>query len=83
MSYKVKTNLLKQTNKLPLEAKEVYKSAFNSAEKFYSNPKKREDINESKETVASKVAWSALKKKFKKVNDKWIKNNYFLFLLNG
>lgn len=73
MPYKIKLSLPKQTNKLPPEAKGVYKEAFNDAERFYSEPKKRDNKKESQETVAAKVAWSAVKKKFKKVNDKWVK----------
>ncbi len=63
----VKTNL-------PRHAKEIYKESFNSALKQYKDPKNRRNPKEDSETIAHQVAWSAVKKEYKKDNDgKWVK----------
>lgn len=49
-------------NNLPKKAQEIYKNAFNSADKQYKDEK-----------TAHKVAWSAVKKEYKKKGDKWVK----------
>ncbi|WP_078379259.1 ChaB family protein [Sutcliffiella halmapala] len=47
---------------LPKHAQEIYKEAFNSASEQYE-----------KEETAHKVAWSAVKNKYKKnENDNWV-----------
>jgi cation transport regulator len=58
---------------LPGEAERIYKEAFNNAEKQYRDPQNRRDPEESKDAVAAKVAWSAVKRKFKKQGDTWVK----------
>lgn len=68
MPYRRKNDLPKTLNKLPTEAKEIYSKAFNNAEKFYAK-------NKDKDLIAAKVAWSAVKRKFRKVRDSWVKNN--------
>ena len=63
MSYKEFTDLPESVREhLPKHAQEVYKSAFNSAEKQYGD-----------ESTAHKVAWSAVENKYEK-NDKgnWV-----------
>lgn len=50
---------------LPKHAKEIYVSAFNNS--YATTCKKRSDRDE----CAAKIAWSAVKKKYKKVGDKW------------
>lgn len=42
-------------------ARDIYKEAYNSAYDQYDTPKERRD-NASREGVAHKVAWSAVKK---------------------
>ena len=50
---------------LPKHAMEIYKEAFNSASKEYNQEK-----------TAHKVAWSAVKEKYKKNdNDDWVKKD--------
>jgi len=56
------------TNVLPKHAQDVYKEAFNSAYEEYKNPKERAG-DDSRETVAHKVAWSAVKKIYEKGTD--------------
>lgn len=50
---------------LPKHAQEIYKEAYNHAWDEYADPKDRRD-DESQEAVASKVAWSAVKKSYEK-----------------
>lgn len=58
-------------NVLPSHAQDIYKEAFNSAYDEYKDPKDRRG-HEDRETVAHKVAWAAVKKKYEKSDDgKW------------
>lgn len=47
---------------LPKKAQEIYKEAFNNADKKYKD-----------EVTAHKVAWSAVKKEYKKKEGRWVK----------
>ena len=47
---------------LPKRAQEIYRKAFNNADEKYKN-----------EVTAHKVAWSAVKREYKKKGDKWVK----------
>ena len=63
-------------DELPAHAQEIFKEAHSSALEQYKNPdKRRGGKKESTEEVAHKVAWSAVKKKYKKDNedDTWVK----------
>ena len=55
-------------NHVPKHAQEIYKKAFNSAWDEYSDKSERRG-NESREEVAHKVAWSAVRKKYSKGDD--------------
>ncbi len=55
---------------LPTHAQEIYLSAFNNAWKQYKNPSKRA-TPESQEAVSHKVAWAAVKKKYRKKGHTW------------
>jgi len=59
---------------LPKEAQKIYMEAFNSAWDMYAKPKKRRNLD-SREVIAHKVAWNAVKKKYKKdeASGKWKK----------
>jgi len=48
-------------NVLPAHAQDIYKEAFNSAYDQYDSPTDRQG-SDSREEVAHKVAWSAVKK---------------------
>ena len=65
----------KRIDELPAHAQEIFKEAHSSALEQYKDPdKRRGGKKESKEEVAHKVAWSAVKKKYqKREDDKWIK----------
>lgn len=58
-------------NVLPAHAQDIYKGAFNSAYDEYKTAAKRRDDADREET-AHRVAWAAVKKKYKKgVDEKW------------
>ncbi|MEW6115302.1 MAG: ChaB family protein [Nitrospirota bacterium] len=52
-------------SKLPGHAKEIYQKAHDKALEEYKSPKKRRG-KESQEATAHKVAWAAMKKKYRK-----------------
>ncbi len=75
MPYKKIEELPKQVRyNLPKGAQTIFMKAFNSAWNQYKNPKKRRG-SESREEVANKVAWSAVKKQYDKdpISDDWKK----------
>lgn len=55
-------------NVLPKHAQDIYKEAFNSAWDEYKDPRDRRG-DASREEVAHRVAWNAVKKKYEKGND--------------
>ena len=57
-------------NVLPQHAQEIYQAAFNNAWNEYKEPQKR-TIKASREEIAHKVAWVAVKKKYVKKGDNW------------
>jgi cation transport regulator len=62
----------KAIDKLPSHAQKIYREAHKNAVKQYSNPSKRRGgKQQSKEQIAHKVAWSAVKKEYKKKGEKW------------
>lgn len=74
MPFKTKEDLPENvTNKLPSHGQTIYMKAFNSAWEQYDTAKERKE-NRSREETAHAVAWSAVKKVYKK--DKlgnWVK----------
>jgi len=73
MPYKTNKNLPKNIRKnLPQGAQTIYRKAFNNAYKQYKTTKKRKGKS-SREETAHKVAWNAVKKSYKKKNDRWVK----------
>ena len=57
-------------NVLPLHAQGIYRAAFSSAWDEYENSEDRQG-DDSREEVAHKVAWSAVKSKYEKKGDQW------------
>ena len=55
---------------LPDQAQEIYKEAFNSAWEQYDDPEDRRG-DQSREETAHKIAWSAVKNEYEKVNGQW------------
>jgi cation transport regulator len=63
----------KAIDTLPSHAQKIYSKAHKNAIKQYESPSKRRGgKRQSKEQVAHKVAWSAVKKEYKKKGDKWV-----------
>jgi cation transport regulator len=62
----------KAIDTLPSHAQEIYKKAHRNALRQYKSPSKRRGVKQqSREQVAHKVAWSAVKKEYKKKGDRW------------
>lgn len=61
---------------LPEHAQKIYMKAYNNAIEEYKDPEKRRGgakVKDSQEIVAHKVAWAAVKKKYKKEEIKgWV-----------
>jgi cation transport regulator len=63
----------KAIDTLPSHARHIYKKAHKNALKQYKSPSKRRGgTHQSREQVAHKVAWSAVKKEYKKKGDRWV-----------
>jgi len=63
----------KAIDTLPSHAQKIYTKAHKNALKQYASPSKRRGgKSQDKEQVAHKVAWSAVKKEYKKKGDKWV-----------
>lgn len=72
MPYKALSDLPDSVrNVLPHKAQEIYQAAYNNAWEEYADEDDRRG-SDSRETVASKVAWSAVKKKFEKTEEGWV-----------
>ena len=64
----------KQIDSLPIHAQHIFKKAHANAVKEYQNPSKRGGgKSQSAEEVAHKAAWAAVKQKYKKQDDEWIR----------
>ena len=73
MPYKNVSDLPDQVrDNLPQHAQEIYKSAFNNAWDEYKDADQRRG-DDSREEVAHKVAWAAVKKEYEKKGDRWVK----------
>lgn len=69
MPYKTIADLPENvTNVLPKHAQEIFKEAFNNAYDEYKAADDRRG-DDSREDVARKVAWAAVKKKYEKGDD--------------
>lgn len=58
-------------NVLPEHGQAIYREAFNHAWDEYRDPDKRRKGGTQEET-AHRVAWAAVKEKYKKQGDRWI-----------
>lgn len=66
----------KAIDTLPSHAQGIYLKAHKNAIRQYTSPSKRRGgKQQSKEQVAHKIAWSAVKKEYKKKGDKWVRKN--------
>jgi len=55
---------------LPKDARKIYLASFNNAWEEYKDAKNRRG-DDTREEVAHKIAWAAVKQKYKKKGDKW------------
>lgn len=69
MPYKTRDKLPENiTNVLPAHAQDIFVEAFNSAwDEYKDSDKRRGDV--SREDVARRVAWNAVKQKYEKGED--------------
>ncbi|WP_203142803.1 ChaB family protein [Marinobacter mangrovi] len=75
MPYHRKDDLPESVRKhLPPHALDIYLKAFNSAWDEYSDPDSRRG-DESREAVAHKVAWAAVKQQYLKEGDRWVRRS--------
>jgi len=64
----------KQIDSLPEHGQHIFKKAHANAVKQYQNPaKRRGGKSQSAEEVAHKAAWAAVKQKYKKQGNEWIR----------
>jgi cation transport regulator len=64
----------KAIDSLPEHAQHIFKKAHANAVKQYKNPEKRRGGRiQTAEEVAHKTAWAAVKQKYKKQGDKWVR----------
>lgn len=56
---------------LPKHAQEIFQKAYNSAWDQYADPEQRRG-DDSREEVAHKVAWAAVKEKYHKQGERWV-----------
>ena len=70
---KISDRTEKQIDKLPTHAQEIFKEAHKNALNQYNDPKKRKGGKNESQEVTHKVAWSAVKRAYKKHGDKWVK----------
>jgi cation transport regulator len=61
-------------NNLPKHAREIYMEAYNNAWDEYKSPEDRRG-DASREETAHRVAWAAVKKKYEKKGDKWVRKD--------
>jgi cation transport regulator len=68
------TRTKKQIDSLPKHAQHIYKKAHASALEQYQSPEKRRGgKKQSAEEVAHKAAWAAVKKKYNKKGNEWVR----------
>jgi cation transport regulator len=73
---KLSSRTIKQIGSLPVHAQHIYKEAHANAIEQYQNPEKRRGgKKQSIEEVAHKTAWAAVKKKYVKKGNKWIRKD--------
>ena len=73
---RLSTRTLKQIDSLPEHAQHIYKKVHASALRQYQDPgKRRGGKSQSVEEVAHKAAWAAVKQKYEKKEEKWVRKD--------
>lgn len=68
------TRTKKQIDSLPKHAQHIFTKTHTNAVEQYKNPaKRRGGKRQSAEEVADKAAWAAVKNKYRKKGDKWVR----------
>jgi cation transport regulator len=68
------TRTKKQIDTLPQHGQHIFKKAHANAIKQYQDPaKRRGGKSQSAEEVAHKAAWAAVKHKYKKQGEEWVR----------
>jgi cation transport regulator len=68
------TRTKKQIDSLPKHAQHIFTKVHANAVEQYKNPaKRRGGKRQSAEEVAHKAAWAAVKNKYRKKGDKWLR----------
>ena len=58
-------------DRLPPHAQDIFRETFNHAWEQYANPAKRR-LGGTQEETARRVAWAAVKKKYRNDGDQWV-----------
>ena len=73
---RLSTRTLKQIDSLPEHAQHIYKKVHASALRQYQDSEKRRGgKSQSAEEVAHKAAWAAVKQKYVKKGEKWVRKD--------
>ena len=73
---RLSTRTLKQIDSLPEHAQHIYKKVHASALRQYQDPEKRRGgKSQNVEEVAHKAAWAAVKQKYEKKGEKWVRKD--------
>ena len=73
---RLSTRTLKQIDSLPEHAQHIYKKVHASASRQYQDPEKRRGgKSQSVEEVAHKAASAAVKQKYEKIGEKWVRKD--------
>jgi len=67
MPYASLDDLPPTVHRLPWHAREIFRAAFNAAWASYADREPR-----AQEEMAHRVAWAAVKKRYRKIGDHWI-----------
>ncbi|HTQ32750.1 MAG TPA: ChaB family protein [Stellaceae bacterium] len=67
MPYATLNELPPAVRRLPWHAREIFRAAFNAAWRSYANQEP-----ERQEEIAHRVAWAAVKKRYRKIGEFWI-----------
>jgi cation transport regulator len=67
MPYENLGDLPPAIRRLPYHAQEIFRAAFNAAWQSYADRGP-----DAREAIAHRVAWAAVKKRYRKIGDRWI-----------
>lgn len=67
MPYETLADLPASIRRLPGHAQEIFRAAFNAAWQSYADRGP-----EAQEEIAHRVAWAAVKKRYRKIGERWV-----------